>query len=92
MAINETFQEKDEILAILKENILSTLEKDPEKRAELIDEGIRRLQKKLLSQVSLKDTCDNIGNEIIGLREEKERLFQESVARVELKNRINEMI
>ncbi len=92
MAINETFQEKDEVMAILKENIQCALEEDIENRAELIDEEIRSLQNKLLSQVDLNDSGDDIGNEIIRLREEKEGFFQESVAKEELKNRINEMI
>ena len=92
MAINETFSEKDEVLAILRENIQSTLEEDTENRAEEIDDEIRRLQGKLLSQVNSQDSGDDIGNEILRLREEKEGLFQENAAKEELKTRMNEMI
>lgn len=92
MAINETFQEKDEVLAILRENIQSTLEEDTENRAEEIDDEIRRLQGKLLSQVNSQDSGDDIGNEILRPREEKEGLFQEKSAKEDWRKRMNEMI
>ncbi|MGB4660199.1 MAG: hypothetical protein WBI07_13550 [Mobilitalea sp.] len=92
MAINETFNEKDEVLAILRENIQSALEEDTGNRAEEIDGEIRRLQGKLLSQVNSQDSLDDVGNKILRLREEKERFFQESAAREELKTRMSEMI
>ncbi len=92
LAINETFNEKDEVLAILRENIQSALEEDTGNRAEEIDGEIRRLQGKLLSQVNSQDSLDDVGNKILRLREEKERFFQESAAREELKTRMSEMI
>ena len=92
LAINETFNEKDEVMAILRENIQSTLEEDTENRAEEIDDEIRRLQGKLLSQVNSQDSGDDIGNEILRLREEKEGLFQEKSAKEDWRKRMNEMI
>ncbi len=92
MAINETFSEKDEVLAIVRENIQSTLDEDTENRAEEIDEEIRRLQGKLLSQVNSQDSVDDVGNEILRLREEKEGLFQEKSAKEDWRKRMNEMI
>lgn len=92
MAINETFQEKYEVTTILRENIQSTLEEDIENRANQIDEEIRKLQEKLLTQVNLQDSGDDIGNQILRLRDQKESLFQENAAKEELKTRMSEMI
>lgn len=92
MAINETFNEKDEVLAILRENIQSTLEEDTENRAEEIDGEIRRLQEMLLSQVNSQDSGEDIGNEILRLREEKEGLFQEKSLKEDWRKRMDEMI
>ena len=92
LAINETFNEKDEVLAILRENIQSALEEDTGNRAEEIDGEIRRLQGKLLSQVNSQDSLDDVGNKILRLREEKERFFQENTAKKDWRKRMDEML
>ena len=45
-----------------------------------------------MSQVNSQDSGDDIGNEILRLREEKEGLFQEKSAKEDWRKRMNEMI
>ena len=91
-AINEAFQEKENILPLLRENIESSLTEDVTDRMAGIDAQIKKLQHELLATADIKNPGDDIGMEIRRLRNEKHALQAEGASDRDLKTRIDEMM
>jgi hypothetical protein len=91
-AINEAFQEKENILPLLRENIESSLTEDVTDRMAGIDAQIKKLQHELLAPADIKNPGDDIGMEIRRLRNEKQALQAEGASDRDLKTRIDEMM
>jgi hypothetical protein len=91
-AINEAFQEKENILPLLRENIESSLTEDVTDRMAGIDAQIKKLQHELLATADIKNPGDDIGMEIRRLRNEKQALQAEGASDRDLKTRIDEMM
>jgi len=91
-AINGAFREKENILPLLIENIVSSLEQNIDDRIKAADEQIQTLQKELLATASNKNSGDELGMEIRRLREVKQAIQTEETSHQDMKTRINEMI
>jgi hypothetical protein len=91
-AINEAFQEKENILPLLRENIESSLTEDVTDRMAGIDAQIKKLQHELLATADIKNPGDDSGMEIRRLRNEKQALQAEGASDRDLKTRIDEMM
>lgn len=90
-AINKTLSGKETYLNVLENNIAAALSKDNDKSISEIDGRLKDIQAKIVKQASSKENCDELGEEVFRLREEKQRQQMESAGRDELRNRIAEM-
>ncbi|MEA4940793.1 MAG: recombinase family protein [Christensenella sp.] len=90
-AINKTLSGKDSYLNVLENNITTALSKGNEKEISEIDRRLKDIQAKIVKQASSKENCDELGEEVFRLREEKQRLQLESAGQDELRNRMAEM-
>jgi site-specific DNA recombinase len=90
-AINKTLSGKDTYLNVLENNITTALSKGNEKEISEIDRRLKDIQAKIVKQASSKADCDELGEEVFRLREEKQRLQLESAGKDELRNRMAEM-
>ena len=90
-AINKTLSGKDTYLIVLENNLATVLSKGNEKAISEIDRRLKGIQTMIVKQASSKADCDELGEEVFRLREEKQRLQLEGAGRDELRNRMTEM-
>ena len=90
-AVNEVFAKKDDYLVQLRENIRKVLGEGQSGRLEELDRQIAALEKQILKKTKARQDCDDLGREIIGLREEAYRLRIEDAEKEGLRRRICEL-
>jgi len=90
-AINKTLSGKDTYLTVLENNIAAALSTGNEMAISEIDRRLKDIQAKIVKQASSKADCDELGEEVFRLREEKQILLLESAGRDEIRNRMAEM-
>lgn len=90
-AINDIWSRKDSVLPKLKENIQLVLEGDTNNRIKDVDDQIKTKQEELLKAGRDQETVDEIGDEIIRLREERQAFLTEAAKKRDVKERIDEL-
>jgi site-specific DNA recombinase len=90
-AINQTWCDKDTFLATLQRNIETVLESEKGQPLTDIDKRLAELQEELLKRTGARADYEDVAEEIYRLREDKQKLQQESAGRDEQKKRIADM-
>jgi site-specific DNA recombinase len=90
-AINQTLCDKDSFLTTLRDNIATVINRESDKALADIDKRLEVLQTELLKLATSNADCDNVGDEIHRLRDQKQKLQIENVNREELKKRMADM-
>ncbi len=90
-AINRTLCDRDDFLAILKENIEAVLQAESSRPLADIENRLRELQEELVRRAGSKADYEDVADEIYRLREEKQKVQLENAGRDELKKRIEDM-
>lgn len=90
-AVNDTFSKKDEIIPVLMDIIKDAVDEDNQTALKNIDTKIKEMQIKLLEAGNDQKVIDEIGEQIILLREEKSELMLKESQNIELNERINDM-
>lgn len=90
-AINDAWARKDTVLPVLQDNIRSVLSEDTESRRAAVDLAIKEKQEALLKAGKDQAKIDEIGDAIIGLREQKQNILAEEAKITELQERIDDL-
>ena len=90
-AINQTLCDKDTFLSFLKNNIETVLSHENNTNLADIDKRLAELQSELVKLASSKADYEKVGNEIYGLRDEKQKVQMDNINREEVKKRIADM-
>ena len=90
-AINMALGGKDDMLAILEENIAMVLALEDENSMESIDAKLEEQQQELLRRANSKLDYEDLADNIDNLREQKLNVMADSAEREALKQRISEM-
>lgn len=90
-AVNDAWYGKDEILPELRENIRAVLEEGMEERLKEIDAVIRQKQSELLSAGNDQTKIDEIGDEIMDLRDKRQDVLMEAAKNRDTQNRIEDL-
>ena len=90
-AINCTLCQKDDFLAVLRQNIDAVLRDEKDKPLADIEKRLAELQEELLKRTTARVDYDDVADEIHRLREDKQMLLLEAASRDEQKKRIADM-
>jgi site-specific DNA recombinase len=89
-AINQTLCQKNDFLAVLRQNIDAVLRDEKSQPLADIDKRLADLQEELLKRTAARADYDDVADEIYRLREEKQKLQLEAAGRDEQKKRSSE--
>jgi len=90
-AINQTLCQKDDFLAVLRQNIDTVLKDEKDTPLADIEKRLSELQEELLKRTSARFDYDDVADEIHRLRDDKQKLLLEAAGRDEQKKRIADM-
>ena len=91
-AVNDAYARKNIVTALLKQNIESTVFGDLEERLAAVDEKLATLQTQMISVSGDDVAVDALGEQIDGLRAERQSILAEAADRGDLQERMNDMI
>lgn len=91
-AVNDAYARKNIVTALLKQNIESTVFGDLEDRLAMVDKELADLQTQMIAVSGDEAAVDALGEQIDGLREERQNILAESAERSDLQERMNDMI
>ena len=83
-AVNDTYARKNIVTALLKQNIESTVFGDLEDRLAAVDEKLATLQMQVISVSGDDVAVDALGEQIDGLRAERQSILAEAAERSDL--------
>lgn len=90
-AVNDAFAQKNTVIPLLKQNIETVINDDLEEKIVIIDKRLEFLQKQLITDSNDELAVENIGNQIVDLREERQQLLIQIAERNDMKVRIKEV-
>lgn len=91
-AVNDAYARKNIVTALLKQNIESTVFGDLEDRLAMADKELADLQTQMIAVSGDEVAVDALGEQIDGLREERQNILAEAAERSDLQERMNDMI
>lgn len=91
-AVNDILAQKADIVPILIENIRSVLEGDTEEKLKNVESSISQKQAELLEAGRDESLINEIGEEIVRLREERQDILTGAALDRELKERMDDMV
>ncbi|MEF9917414.1 MAG: zinc ribbon domain-containing protein [Lachnospiraceae bacterium] len=91
MAINMALGGKEDMLAVLEENIAMVLALEDETSMESIDAKLEEQQQKLLKRANAGQDYEDLADEIDSLREKKQKAMADNAEREGMKQQIAEM-
>ena len=91
-AVNDAYARKNIVTALLKQNIESTVLGDLEDRLAMVDQKLADLQAQMISVSGDEAAVDALGEQIDGLRAERQNILAEAAERSDLQERMNDMI
>ena len=91
-AVNDAYARKNIVTALLKQNIESTVFGDLEDRLAAVDEKLATLQAQMIAVSGDEAAVDSLGEQIDGLRAERQSILAEAAERSDLQERMNDMI
>lgn len=89
--VAEVFADRETYLPQLRENIRKVLGDDNSGRVKELDEKITALEKEIVKRTKARQNCDDLGREIIGLREEQYQLQLQDAQKEGVKRRMEEL-
>ncbi len=90
-AINDAWARKDVVVSELRENIRSVLEETTNLKLAEIDADLKTKQNELICAGKDQKMIDEIGDEIISLREKRQAVLTEAAMRKDVKDRIEKL-
>jgi len=90
-AVNDTWIRRETVLPALRANIQAVIDGGYEDRLAAIDESIKARQTELLEAGRDEEKINNVGDEIIRLREERQQVMTEAALRQETKERLDDL-
>lgn len=84
-------QKRIESIRQLRENIRSVLEEDTDVRIAEVDTAIKHKQAELLDAGRDQVKIDEIGDAIMGLRDDRQKILTEAAMRKDVKDRIDDL-
>ena len=90
-AVNEVYAKKNAYLPQLKENIRKVLMDDNTGPVAEVDAKIADLEQEILKRTRARQDCDDLGKEVVGLREEKYWLQLEDANKESLRQKVKEL-
>ena len=91
-AVNDAYARKNIVMALLKQNIESTVFGDLEERLAMADKELADLQAQMIAVSGDDAMVDALGEQIDGLRAERQSILTEAADRSDLQERMNDMI
>lgn len=91
MAANQAYEAKAAVIPMLMDNIKSVLGGDIEKKIKTIDDKLSNLQMELIKVSGDEKAVENLGGEIISLREEWQELLKQAAERKDLQIKMQEL-
>ena len=91
-AVNDAYARKNIVMALLKQNIESTVFGDLEERLAMADKELADLQAQMIAVSGDDAMVDVLGEQIDGLRAERQSILTEAADRSDLQERMNDMI
>lgn len=91
-AVNDAYARKNIVTALLKQNIESTVFGDLEERMAMVDKELADLQTQMIAVSGDDAAVDALGEQIDGLRAERQSILAEAAERNDLQERMNDMI
>lgn len=91
-AVNDAYARKNIVMALLKQNIESTVFGDLEDRLAMGDKKLADLQVQMIAVSGDEAAVDALGVQIEGLRAERQSILAEAAERSDLQERMNDMI
>ena len=91
-AVNDAYARKSIVMALLRQNIESTVFGDLEDRLALVDKKLSDLQAQMIAISGDDAAIEALGDQIDGLRAERQNILTEAAERTDLQARMNDMI
>ena len=91
-AVNDVLARKNEVIPMLIDNIKSVLDAARDERLKEVDSAISQKQTELLDAGRNDELINEIGEEIVRLREERQDILTGAALNRELKERMDDMI
>ena len=91
-AVNDAYARRNIVTALLKQNIESTVFGDLEDRLAMADKELADLQAQMIAVSGDDAMVDALGEQIDGLRAERQSILAEASDRSDLQERMNDMI
>lgn len=91
-AVNDAYARKNIVTALLKQNIESTVFGDLEDRLAMADKELANLQAQMIAVSGDEAAVDALGDQIDGLRAERQSILAEAAERSDLQECMNDMI
>ncbi len=90
-AVNKVFAQQDTLIPQLKVNILESLGNSNSEAVQALDQRIADMEQEILQRTKARRDCDDLGREIIKLREEKYQLQLEDAEKESTRQKIAEL-
>lgn len=91
-AVNDAYARRNIVTVLLKQNIESTVFGDLEERMAIVDKELADLQTQMIAVSGDEAAVEAIGEQIDGLRAERQNILTEAAERSDLQERMNDMI
>ena len=91
-AVNDAYARRNIVTVLLKQNIESTVFGDLEERMAIVDKELADLQTQMIAVSGDDAAVDALGEQIDGLRAERQSILAEAAERNDLQERMNDMI
>lgn len=91
-AVNDAYARRNIVTVLLKQNIESTVFGDLEERMAIVDKELADLQTQMIAVSGDEAAVEAIGEQIDGLRAERQGILAEAAERSDLQERMNDMI
>lgn len=91
-AVNDAYARRNIVTVLLKQNIESTVFGDLEERMAIVDKELADLQTQMIAVSGDEAAVEAIGEQIDGLRAERQNILTEAAERSDLQERMNDII
>ena len=91
-AINKAYSQRNTVIPILINNIKQVLDERNNEKIASIDRKLLELQQELISVSNNEQLVEELGNQIVSLREERQQIQMQEAEKKDKQNRIQELI
>ena len=90
-AINDAYYQQNSIIPLLLNNVQGVLESDTGEQLSAVEKSIKDKQEELLKAGRDQEKIDEIGESIINLRAERQKILSKAAKNTELKERVDDI-